>query len=418
MVDLAPQPESARAAAAATPGVVAGAPWQRFVKANVVQLTLVVSNAIAHAVLGWVGVAWFGLTWWPWLLVPFALLSGLLTLQTCFPDRHVGSVTRLLREALMVYTSTLIVATPLVLLAAVLPALALPDFDATTLESFVQIAAPSAYAAAFLLAGWAIVICRRWVRVTDTAIPLAHLPREFDGYTIAHLSDLHVGSTDSKVVALKWVALANRCAPDLIVITGDLVTKGSAFYRDVCDVVAELRARDGVCVCLGNHDLHDADALASGLERAGALVLRDRWHAWVRGGARLIVAGVDPGGSLEATLGDRPRDGYTVLLAHYPAMFERTRGWGVGLMLSGHTHGGQVGIPWFGDKANVATFTGQRGRGLAESGASRLFVSAGLGTTGVPFRLGVRPEMAYLRLRCAPPTLSRTPARPDEIDCF
>lgn len=403
MVDLAPQTPNSRTAPVLTSsGRTAGIGWRRFAKANVVQLSLVIYNGVAHAVLGWVGVSWFGLEWWLWVVAPLCALSGLMTLQTCFPDRHVGGVARALREALMVYTSTLIVATPLMLLVAA--ALALD-----TSLGIVQGAAVSAYGVAFLLSGWAIVVCRRWVRVTETTVAVPDLPAEFDGYTITHLSDLHVGSTDSKEVARSWVALANRCDSDLVAITGDLVTKGSAFYADVCEVVAELRARDGVFVCLGNHDLHDAGALESGLERAGALVLRDRWHSWVRGGARLTVAGLDPGGSLEATLRDRPADGYTVLLAHYPAVFERTRGWDVGLMLSGHTHGGQIGLPWFGDKVNVATLTGQRGRGLVEKEASRLFVSAGLGTTGVPFRVGVRPELARLRLKRAPQSVVSIP---------
>lgn len=382
--------------------------WRRFARANIVQLSLVIGNVTAHVVLGWLGAYWFECAWWPWLVAPLCALTGALTLQTCLPDKHVGAFARVLRETLMVYTSTLILATPLIALG-VLPL----AFDSELLGPVGRRALVlSCYAAAFSLSLWAVVVCRRWVRVTETTIALADLPGALEGYTIAHLSDLHVGSTDSKQVAKSWAALTNRYEPDLIAITGDLVTKGSAFYADVCEVVRELRARDGVYVCLGNHDLYDALAFQKGLESAGVQVLRNRWHSWVRDGARLVVAGVDPGGSLEATLADRPSDGYTVLLAHYPAVFERTQGWGVELVLSGHTHGGQIGMPWFGDKVNVATLTGQRGRGLVENASSRLFVSAGLGTTGVPFRLGVRPELAFLQLRRA--NSARGPGRAPE----
>jgi predicted MPP superfamily phosphohydrolase len=371
----------------------------------VVQLNLVLLNIVAHAVLGWVGVYWFGFAWWPYFVVPLWAVTALLTLQTCFPDKPVGPIAAVLREACMLHSSTVIMATPPLLLLALCLAFgfeAPAPFDRRALSL-------GCYGASLLLSAWAVLVCRRWVRVTHITVAAVGLPPEFDGYTIAHMSDLHVGSTDSRQVAERWAALANRYEPDLTVITGDLVTKGTAFYADVCAAVAGLEARDGVCVCFGNHDLYQAQALQHGLERVGALVLRNRWHPLVREGATLIVAGVDPGGSLEVALSNRPDDCYTVLLAHYPEVFDKLKGLQVELVLSGHTHGGQIGVPWFGDRVNVATVMGQHGRGLVERGSSRLFVSAGLGTTGVPFRLGVRPELALLELRRASPALSRPP---------
>ena len=379
--------------------------WQRFVRSNVVQLNLVLLNLVAHGVLAWIGFYWFRLAWWPYLVAPLWVVTAVLTLQTCFPDKPVGPIASVLREACMLHSSTLILATPVLWLVALCVALgfeAPAPLDRRALSL-------GCYGASLFLSAWAVLVCRRWVRVTHVTVAAAGLPQEFDGYTIAHLSDLHVGSTDSRRVAQRWVALANRYEPDLTVITGDLVTKGSAFYAEVCAVVAELEARDGVCVCLGNHDLYDARALEQGLEQVGASVLRNRWSSLQREGAMLIVAGVDPGGPLDVALADRPDDCYTVLLAHYPEVFDKLEGLRVELVLSGHTHGGQIGVPWLGDKVNVATVMGQRGRGLVERGSSRLFVSAGLGTTGVPFRLGVRPELALLKLRRAAPGLSRPP---------
>ena len=216
-------------------GKLPRARWRRFARTNVVQLSLVVGNAIAHAVLGWLGVYWFECSWWPWLVTPLCALTGALTLQTCLPDRHVGDFARVLREALMVYTSTLILATPLIALS-VLPL----AFGAELLGPFGRRALVlSSYAAALSLSLWAVVVCRRWVRVTETTVALADLPRALEGYTIAHLSDLHVGSTDSKQVAKSWAALTNRYQPDLIAITGADTAEGEVY------VTAYHRLHDG-----------------------------------------------------------------------------------------------------------------------------------------------------------------------------
>jgi len=262
------------------------------------------------------------------------------------------------------------------------------------------------YALGSLLSAWAIWIERRFVRVRRMDVAIADLPPEFDGYRIAQLSDLHVGSFDPKSRALEWVAITNALEPDLVAVTGDLVTSGRGFYRDVADALGALRAKDGVFVSMGNHDLSNNDELTRLVAEHGSTVLRDSSRVIRRGSAVLNVAGSDgriatPAEvlrSLEQCAPSAP----VVLLAHYPWIFEAAAAAGVDLILTGHTHGGQLGVPFFGQRWNLARLTGQRSRGLVFSGKTAMYVNAGLGTTGPPMRLAVPPEIALITLRCAP----------------
>jgi predicted MPP superfamily phosphohydrolase len=262
------------------------------------------------------------------------------------------------------------------------------------------------FGAGLLLAGWAIFGRRRWVVVRQLEIRIPGLAEGLDGYRIAHLSDLHIGSYDRVDRGRKWVEQANALDADLVAVTGDLVTSGTAYYEDVAAVLEGLRARDGVLVSMGNHDQWNNDALTEAIERRGPKVLRNAWVAIEREGARLVVAGLDDAytekNDLDRTLADRPPGVPTVLLAHYPDFFRAAAERGVALVLSGHTHGGQFGIPFFAERWNLARALGLAGRGVSRAGGSTLHVSAGLGTTGPPMRLGVAPEIALLVLKSAP----------------
>jgi predicted MPP superfamily phosphohydrolase len=261
------------------------------------------------------------------------------------------------------------------------------------------------YALGLLLSVWAIWIERRFVRVRRMDVAIAGLPSEFEGYRIAQLSDLHVGSFDPKSRALQWVALSNALEPDLVAVTGDLVTSGRGFYRDVAEALGALRGKDGVFVSMGNHDLSNNDELTRLVAEHGPTVLRDSSRVIRRGSAVLNVAGIDGriatppdvSRSLEQCTPGAP----VVLLAHYPWVFEAAAAAGADLILTGHTHGGQLGVPFLGQRLNLARLTGQRSRGLVFSGKTAMYVNAGLGTTGPPMRLAVPPEIALITLRRA-----------------
>ncbi len=261
------------------------------------------------------------------------------------------------------------------------------------------------YLIGLCVSGWAIWVERKLVQIRRLDVHIANLPPELEGYTIAQLSDIHVGSFDPKERALEWAAMTNALAPDLAVVTGDLVTSGNGFYRDAADAIAALRAKDGVFVITGNHDLHDDDELVRLINERGPLVLTNDSRIIRRGTAELVIAGMDAWhagpADVKRVLSDRPPGAPTVLLCHYPTAFEASVEAGVDLLLTGHTHGGQLGVPFLSEQLNFARLTNQRSRGPVYSGKTLMYVNAGLGTTGPPMRLAVPPEIALFTLRRA-----------------
>jgi predicted MPP superfamily phosphohydrolase len=243
-------------------------------------------------------------------------------------------------------------------------------------------------------------------RIVHRDVTIAALPAAFDGYRIVQLSDLHCGPFASGRRVAAWVAAANRLEADLVAVTGDLIASGSTFVPVVARALGALRGRDGVFACMGNHDYFtEGESMAAALTDNGLAVLRNRGVAIERGGDRLYLAGVDDTWTgrddLEATLAARPAGAPTVLLAHDPALFPDAAARGVELTLSGHTHGGQIGFPFFARRWNLARVMTRFASGFYRDGASTLYVNHGLGTTGVPIRWLVAPEIAVLTLRRA-----------------
>jgi uncharacterized protein len=262
-----------------------------------------------------------------------------------------------------------------------------------------------AYAAGFALSAWGIWGERRRLLVRTLELPISGLDPALDGLRIAHLSDLHIGSFDPVAKGRRWVERANALEADIVAVTGDLVTVGTHWYDDAAEVIGGLRGRRGVFVSLGNHDQWDAPRLVTALERAGVRVLRNAWELVGPADAPLVVAGLDDRfterDDMKLTLEGRPPGVPTLLLAHYPESFPAAAGYDVSLILSGHTHGGQIGLPFFAERLHLGMFARHGTRGLYRRGASTLFVSAGLGTSGPPLRLGIPPEIALFVLKRA-----------------
>ncbi len=309
-------------------------------------------------------------------------------------------VTRLVDEPVFVHWAACVFA--LVFWPVAVVALLL--LSARSWPQAVLAAAAPAYGMGLLLAAWGTYVNRRRVRIHRVELSFTDLPEAFDGYRITQVSDLHIGSYDRRARGMSWARLANSLNADLTVVTGDLVTAGTAFYSDAAAVLGKLRAPDGVMASMGNHDQWNNDELTALLRKNEIRVLKNEWVTISRGDESLIIAGLDDAftgkADLEATLAGRPA-GFTVLLSHYPRFFKQARALGVDLTLSGHTHGGQLGIPWLADRWNIATWLGQWPRGTFGAEGAFLHVNAGLGTTGPPLRVGVRPEISLITLRRA-----------------
>ncbi len=238
-------------------------------------------------------------------------------------------------------------------------------------------------------------------QMTETIVRLRGLPKSLEGFTIAQLTDVHVGPLIQSAFLKELVHKTNALKPDLTVITGDLVDgrvdRLSGFVREL----GALQARHGVCFITGNHDYYSgADEWCEVVNGLGFNVLRNR-NILVDG---LRVIGVDdlsatrfgePGYDLaKAMTGVRVQDEATVLLAHQPGSFDDTVARNIGLQLSGHTHGGQM----FPATLGAYAIWGERSRGLSATGDSQLFVSRGCGFVGPPFRVGSPPEIAKIVL--------------------
>jgi predicted MPP superfamily phosphohydrolase len=251
----------------------------------------------------------------------------------------------------------------------------------------------------------------------ELAVPIPGLAPEFSGYRIALVTDLHHGWG----VPTAWLeAVAARCSalgPDLVVLGGDFVSHARTDLRHLDRVVASFAAPDGVVAVLGNHDHWvGADAVTAVLEREGVDVLVNRHRLVRRGAAALAVAGVDDfkhgATRLDRALGAVGPRIPRVLASHNPDLIgylpDDLR---VDLMLSGHTHNGQLHLPWVGPLSVPSQFGARYLHGLKRRGATWLYVSAGVGTAALPWRWRNPPELPVLRLEVAPPAPATAAAR-------
>ena len=264
-------------------------------------------------------------------------------------------------------------------------------------------------AASVALGAYSVGLPWRRVRVTRTDIPIVGLDPAFDGVLLALLSDLHVGPYTPEARARRWIQRANALRPDYILLTGDLIASGERFIEPLERSLAELRPTRGVFAIMGNHDYFGpgvGDAIVNMHRRLGHQMLRNEHVVLRTGSGRLVVAGVDDTWRQLSDLGEAlagaPSDVPVVLLAHDPDLFAEAISHGVDLQVSGHTHGGQLAIPFAGRRGSVlALFRLPWIQGLYQRGRSRLYVSAGLGTTGAPVRIGMASELPLLRIICA-----------------
>lgn len=234
------------------------------------------------------------------------------------------------------------------------------------------------------------------------AVGLKRLPRELDGLKIVHLSDIHHSPFTGREQVERAVEVANSLQPDIIALTGDYISHEREYIRPCAEMLGRLRARRGVYAVLGNHDNWVDPALITDLFRAeGIRVLTNEGMRFEDRGASFWLAGVDDTmvglEDLPLALAGSSADELKLLLAHNPIILRRAARAGVDLVLSGHTHGGQVTLR--SERSASGRVRRRILRGLGRRGETQIYVTRGLGTVVLPVRYGCLPEVSLLTLR-------------------
>ncbi len=247
-------------------------------------------------------------------------------------------------------------------------------------------------------------------RVEEREIELPGWPRALDGLRVAHLSDIHVGGGMNRERLTHMAELVNGARPDVVMHTGDFLThRPGNFDEPLYEALARVTAPFGQWGCLGNHDFDDASRLVRRLRDAGVRVLRQHVVPLQIAGQPLEIAGLDflfdPLARDETYTrlvdGLGPRTGAPrILLNHDPRAFRQIPTRTADLVLSGHTHGGHIGVQL--GPSHAVTVVGLLGipdQGVYERDDMRLFVTRCVGFYGYPMRVGIPPEIAILVLR-------------------
>lgn len=270
-------------------------------------------------------------------------------------------------------------------------------------------------------------------QVNRISIPIRNLPAQFEGLTIAQLSDLHAGSFFSEQPMQEARRITEALKPDMLVITGDWVNWKA---DELPIILPEIHAMClnvgkngfaplGVWGCLGNHDHYVGgeahQELLDAVRAAGVNLLVNQNTAFSIDGAMLQLAAIDNVG-LRQNYGDlnKALDGLsaehpTILMAHDPTYWDKkihgktsTLASGdelaIELVLAGHTHGGQIGVQLFGMELSPASLMYRQCAGLYKSKygtGQHIYVNRGIGTTGIPVRIGIPPEITLITLRRA-----------------
>ncbi|PKO12095.1 MAG: phosphohydrolase [Chloroflexi bacterium HGW-Chloroflexi-10] len=258
-------------------------------------------------------------------------------------------------------------------------------------------------AGSVLLVSYPFMVERYLIQLNHYRVYLKNLPAGFQGFRIAHLTDIHYGSLTPLWLVEHVVAMANRQAANIIVCTGDYVHERDSIQQidEVWPVLSKLTAPQGVFSVLGNHD-HWASTSQSlkwlehsnqNLRHRAVRIDQGNDHIWLGGCGDLWEdeLGVD------LAFSSAPPQDFKIMLAHNPDTTDRSFNTRLDLILSGHTHGGQVAIPFVGAPI-VPVQNKNYTSGFFQTNNGTLFISRGIGWTILPVRFNCPPEIAVLEL--------------------
>ena len=279
----------------------------------------------------------------------------------------------------------------------------------TTRRKFIRLAATVGVAA---LAADTTLIEPNRPRVVRKEIVLRRWPARMDGFTIALLSDFHYDPYFSVHPLRSAIRMVNALHPELIALAGDFVSVpmfgdpalGASVAEPCAQLLRQMQAPHGLWAVMGNHDVFtDPDRVTSALRNAGIHVLSNQSAPIERDGARFWLGGLDDvlerNADLDSTLRNIPADEAVVLMAHEPDFADHVARYPVDLQLSGHSHGGQVRLPFL-RPLYLPELARKYVWGLYKIGGGlTLYTNPGLGTVRIPVRINCPPEITLLTLR-------------------
>ncbi len=242
-----------------------------------------------------------------------------------------------------------------------------------------------------------------WIRIHRAALQVPRLPPPFSGTTLALLADVHHGPFTGIEYVQGLVQLTNALSPDIVMLAGDYVHRDGQYIEPCFKALANLKSPLGVFGVLGNHDHWHGARETSRAMRAGAIVEMTNSGVWIeRDGARLRLSGVDDlwegAQDLDRALADTRQSETAILLSHNPDFAETITDPRVGLVLSGHTHGGQVVLPFVGAPRVPSRYGQKYLHGLVKTPHTQVFITRGLGTVTPPLRFCCRPEITLITI--------------------
>ena len=239
----------------------------------------------------------------------------------------------------------------------------------------------------------------RNIELTTQYVPVKNLPRDLDGLRIVQLSDLHQGSTPQSIIA-KSIDIANSTNPDIVVLTGDIVTRGKGNPGSLVGMLSKLNPKIGSYAILGNHDYNvGINEVKRTLEESGIHLLV---NANAQPAEGFFIVGLDDSAygkpDAKAAFNGVSQDGAYITLAHTPVISKYLRDRN-GLLLTGHTHGGQIRFPFVSQYSLPGLAANKFLSGWYMEDQLMVYVNRGIGTTNIPARFLCRPEVTLFVLK-------------------
>ncbi len=284
-------------------------------------------------------------------------------------------------------------------------------FDASR-RTFIRRGMYSLTAASFGASAYGMFVGKNGHEITEALFPIRNLPHKFHGFTIAMVSDIHSSINMLKDEMEEYVKIVNSLQCDLILVTGDFVNSLTEEVYPFAEAFSNLSAPHGVYGVMGNHDFFapQPEVVAKEVDACGVKLLRNDNVLITKNSGSLYLVGVDDVGTakraeekIDVALGSAPLNIPKLLMMHRPYFLQQASDKNIDLVLSGHTHGGQVVLANFGKVVIApASLASRYVWGKYKIGSTQMYVNRGLGTVGLPIRLNCPPEITKITLMPQP----------------